>query len=222
MVVDLVAAALRGGGDMKRTVHLTEADRELIKKSVAALEARSSSEVVPMIISASSDYPAAVTAGGFGIALFVGTLVSHLWFADDLTTCIIALALALFPARWVVRRLPLLLRVLIHNDEMDAEVTEQAKVAFVDHGLHATRDHSGILILISLFEHRVHILADRGISSVVEQRVWDDAVGKIVQGIHEGRLAEALASVIDGFADLLADKVPRRDDDTNELPDLII
>lgn len=207
---------------MRKAVHLTEVDRDLIKKSVAALEARSGSELVPMIIPASSDYPAAVTAGGFGIALLIAVVIATLWFDGDLTACLIAFALVLVPARWSVRRLPLLLRLLIHADEMNAEVAEQAKVAFVDQGLHATRDHTGILILISLFERRVHILADRGICAVVDQSIWDSGVTEIVKGVREGRLAEALASVIDGFADLLAAKVPRRADDTNELPDLII
>ena len=82
------------------------------------------------------------------------------------------LLLGYWPCRLLLRISPPLLRLLIHPTEIDTEVTECAKVAFLDHNLYRTREGTGILILICLFEHRVQVLADYGIHHAVPPATW--------------------------------------------------
>jgi putative membrane protein len=87
-----------------------------------------------------------------------------------------ALCFALF--HWVVERLPALKRRFISRREIDEEVEEAAINAFFRQGLYRTRDANGVLLFISVFEHKVWLLADRGIHEKVPQAEWDALVAK--------------------------------------------
>lgn len=95
-------------------------------------------------------------------------------------------------------------------------------LSFFDLGIHRTRDRTGILILISLFEHRVHLLADEGINAKVSHETWQEIVATITAGLHNGNACDALCSAIERCAEILEGHFPRRSDDRNELPDLVI
>ena len=57
--------------------------------------------------------------------------------------------------------LPDLRRALVPAEALAARVHQRATQAFVEEDVFRTRDRTGILIFISLFEHRVVVLADR-------------------------------------------------------------
>jgi putative membrane protein len=88
--------------------------------------------------------------------------------------------------------------------------------------LHHTRDKTGILILVSLFEHRVFVLADRGINKQVPKETWDEIVHIVTEGIHSGRTCDALCAAIFRCGELLEVHFPKKTDDTDELPNLIL
>jgi putative membrane protein len=71
-------------------------------------------------------------------------------------------------------------------------------------------------------EHRVHVLADRGINAAVPPHTWDEIVHMVTAGIHSGQTADALCAAIARCGDLLAEQFPRKKDDTDELPNLIV
>jgi putative membrane protein len=127
-----------------------------------------------------------------------------------------------YPCLLLFRHLPGLKRLLISPQEFDAEVREKALVTFVEHGIYRTKGGSGILILVSLFEHRVFVLADAGINDRVPLQTWDEIVATVTRGIVEKRACDALCQAIGRCGDLLAQEFPRLDNDSNELPDLII
>ena len=106
--------------------------------------------------------------------------------------------------------------------EIDSEVAECAKVSFLDHNLHRTREGTGILLLICLFEHRVQVLADHGIHHAVPPESWQKVADMVTTGIHQGRTCDALCEAVTYCGDLLAANFPPRHDDTDELPNLIV
>ena len=106
--------------------------------------------------------------------------------------------------------------------EVDLEVREKALVSFVEQGLHETRDKTGILILISLFEHRVQVLADSGINAKVPENTWDEIVTIIVNGLKAGDTCNAICQAVERCGELLEEHFPRKHDDTDELPNLVI
>jgi putative membrane protein len=154
----------------------------------------------------------------------MGTALLLAWaFGESSEWVFLPIFLALYlPCKWLVRFSPGLKRLLVHPAEIAAEVEEKALVSFVEQGLHHTRDETGILILISLFEHRVYVLADRGINNVVPLHTWDEIVQTVTTGIQEGRACDALCAAIGRCGELLEGHFPAKHDDTNELPNLIV
>ncbi|MBI3395637.1 MAG: TPM domain-containing protein, partial [Spirochaetia bacterium] len=85
-----------------------------------------------------------------------------------------------------------------------------------------TRDGTGILIFISLFERRIQILADHGLTGVVTQDEWDNLVSDLSQGLQSGRPAAAIIQAVNRCGALAARRGPdRRLDDNNELGDAL-
>lgn len=193
-----------------------------IRAAVQAAEARTSGEVVPVVVDAAYDYPKAEIIGGGSFAMGLALIVTWFYVGESHWVFPAIFLAFYFPALFLIRHLPALKRLLIAPAEYDAEVREKALVTFVEHGLYRTREGTGILILICLFERRVFVLADQGINDKVAPHTWDEVVATVTTGIHEGRACDALCRAIERCGDLLAHDFPRRDDDRNELPDLVI
>ena len=200
----------------------SEDERQRIKAAVFEAEKRTSGEIVPMVVDASYDYPRAEILGAVLLSLATGVTASWAFGGSSVWFFLPIFALAYFPFKLFIRHTPSLKRCLIHPEEIRGEVEEKALVSFLEQGLHHTRDHTGILILLSLFEHRVYVLADRGINARVPLHVWEEIVETVTTGIHQGLACDALCEAIDRCAELLEDHFPRREDDRDELPNLIL
>jgi putative membrane protein len=207
---------------------LNDADRAAIAAAVKAAEQKTSGEIVPMVVSTSYHYPMSDLIGGFSLALPAALLLTPLlggwlWIGTWNLWVFLGLFTLLFLAcQALVRRSLTLKRFFISDRELDAEVEEAAVTSFFKKGLYRTRDETGILIFISLFEHRVWVLADRGINRKVAPGQWDDIVSLIVQGIKQQRGAEAICEAVDKVGALLADHFPVQADDRDELINLIV
>lgn len=207
---------------------LSDADRAAITAAVEAAEQKTSGEIVPMVVSSSYDYPMSNLIGGLALALPATLLLTPLvggwlWIGTWNLWVFLGLFIFLFLAgQALVRRSLMLKRFFISNRELDVEVKEAALTSFFTKGLYRTRSETGILIFISLFEHRVWVLADRGINRKVAPGQWDDIVALIVQGIKNKRGAEAICEAVDQVGTLLADHFPIQEDDRDELTNLII
>ncbi|MBL0713064.1 MAG: TPM domain-containing protein [Desulfosarcina sp.] len=207
---------------------LSQAEKEKIKAAVAAAEKKTAGEIVPMVVSASYHYPMSNVIGAVTFSLPLALLLTplaggwfwigswNLWIFLGLFTLLFILGHA------VVKRTPGLKRLFISEREIEEEVEEAAVTGFFEEGLYRTRDETGILIFISVFEHRVKVMADRGISRRVDQERWDDIVSHIVKGIKENRQAGAICEAVATVGNLLAAHFPARPDDEDELQDLIV
>lgn len=115
---------------------------------------------------------------------------------------------------------PFVKRALVSAEVMDRRARRRAGMAFLEEEIFATRDRTGILIFLSLFEHRVVILGDSGINARVEEADWQGIVDDLAAGIRAGRAAGALVEAIGRCGELLERKgVEIRPDDTDELAD---
>ncbi|WP_029917373.1 TPM domain-containing protein [Pelobacter seleniigenes] len=200
----------------------TAEEQQRIEEAVKAAELTTSGEIVPMVVDCSYEYPRAELIGSGTLSLACGLFVSWAvggesiwWFLP-----VFLITFALFFL--VIRAWPAFKRKLIHPEEFTIEVKEKAMVCFLEQGLHETRDKTGILILISLFERRVQVLADSGINAKVPQNTWDEIVAMIVTGLKSGAACAATCQAIARCGELLQEHFPRKDDDTDELPNLII
>jgi putative membrane protein len=111
-------------------------------------------------------------------------------------------------------------RGLVHRAYLDQATTQKAETAFLEEEVFNTRHRTGIMIFISFFEHEVIVMADRGISKVVDQALWDAIVADIVREIRAGRVVEGLIAGIARCGEILLEKgFQKSDDDVNELRD---
>lgn len=197
-------------------------EQEKIAAAVKAAEATTSGEIVPMVVDCSYEYPRAELIGGGTLAMGLGLVVSWAFGGESIWWFLPVFIIGFFIFQRLIRNNPGFKRKLIHPDELNAEVKEKALVSFLEHGLHETRDKTGILILISLFERRVQVLADSGINEQVPQNTWDELVEIITSGLKSDKTCEAVCQAVERCGELLQQHFPHKADDTNELPNLIV
>jgi len=200
----------------------SKGEQQKIEAAVKAAEMKTSGEIVPMVVDSSYDYPRAELIGGGSLALATGLLVSWWFGGESIWWFLPVFFIGFFLFQQLIRNLPGLKRKLIHPDELTEEVKEKALVSFLEQGLHETRDRTGILILISLFERRVQVLADSGINAKVPENTWDEIVTTIITGLKSDDACTAVCRAVERCGQLLEKNFPRKDDDTDELPNLII
>ena len=115
--------------------------------------------------------------------------------------------------------LPAVRRLFVRADRLEAVCQEQAFQEFYRLGLQKTEAATGVLVFVSLLEHRVIVLGDEGIDAVVEPGAWDHVTDAALGPIAGGRLADGLVAAVDAAGEVLAEHFPWKDGDRNELPD---
>lgn len=207
---------------------LKDQDREKIKNSVKEVERHTSGEIVPMIVSRSYHYPMSDVIGAVTFAFPASLLLTYFlggWFwigHYNLWLFIGTMAVLFILLHQIIKHTHSLKRYFISDREIAEEVEEAAVTSFFREGLYRTRDETGILIFISVFERRVWVLADRGINAKVKQGQWNEIVGMIVEGIKTGNQADAICRAVDEAGRILKEHFPIKADDTDELKNLII
>jgi putative membrane protein len=207
---------------------LSETDQKRIGTVVAAAEKRTAGEIVCMIVSSSYHYAMADVLGATAFALPLALLATHvlggwLWIGTQNMWLFLGLFAIFFALlHWILGRCPSLKRLFISRREIDEEVEEAAVNGFFRKGLYRTRDANGVLLFISVFEHKVWLLADKGIHEKVSPEEWNQLVGRITQGIRKGQRADAICNAIQDISDLLQTHFPIKPGDTDELNNLII
>lgn len=203
-------------------------DRQRIADAVEAAEAQSAAEIVPYVVVQSDDYPAARWRAGVVGALLVlglGALLRSLPlpligpYLTDALLLAVALGAGLLGAV-VAGTAPPVIRALTPPEERSRAVARRATQAFVDEAVFDTRDRTGILLFVSLVEHRIEVMADEGIDRAVDERAWADVTDRIRRGIEADRVTQGLLNGIAQCGTLLEEVgPPARPDGKDELSD---
>lgn len=205
---------------------LTKSDLEQVERAVEEAEMKTSGEIVPMIVRSSSTLghvPVILFFALLSILMFtplpdhVGSFLGDLRFLTWLILIVGAAALATIGSRW-----SFLQRLLTTEADLLVQVERRAAVEFYERGLRSTKEGTGILIFLSLMEHKVVVLADRGIASKLPSDTWSQMVQLIVEGVKGRCLAANFSKAIATCGELLATDFPRQKDDVNELTDHLV
>lgn len=197
-------------------------EQERIREAVAAAERATSGEIATMVVDASDSYREAETLGAVLLAGLFAVIAAVSIHHVTIWTYIPFVCLLFLPASFLFRRFPRLKLPFVGPRRLAEAVRERAVRAFYEKGLYRTREETGILIFISLLEHKVWILGDRGINARIPPDLWQSLAGELAAGLREGRGGEALCSVIAQCGAELARHFPRRSDDENELTDEVL
>ena len=196
-------------------------EKERIRQAVIAAESKTAGEIVPMLVASSARYTE-VELLGLIAGLLVGMIAEWLWRdpwgSQFLNLWPVAGALVGF----LLCRVPAVKRLIAPKRRIAEAVHSLALASFSGHGLHYTRNHTGILILVSLLEHRVEVLADRGINAKVEAATWQEISKILVDGLKSNRACDAFCKAIARCGEILATHFPRQPDDKDELPDSLV
>ncbi len=122
----------------------------------------------------------------------------------------------------LARLLPDFKRIFIFEDRATSVAEEQAFQEFYANGLHKTEAATGVLLFVSVLEHRVIILADEGIDSKVDAEFWAGTDDAILDGIRKGSLRDGLVSGIRRAGEKLSEFFPWQEGDRNEIPDRVV
>lgn len=83
-----------------------------------------------------------------------------------------------------------------------------------------TEDNAGVLVYLLLADHRVEIVADRGIHARVGAAAWETICGAMQREFAAGRFEAGMRAGLSSISDLLAQHFPAQaGDNPNELPD---
>jgi putative membrane protein len=201
-------------------------DRDRIAAAVRQAESKTSGEIVPFVVGQSDTYEEAEWRCGalLGTATLAAFSVIYsytsIWLPLSVAELVIAALLAGGAGVLLPKFIPPLKRLFAGDPQMERRAAQRAAEAFLSEEVFKTRDRTGILIFLSILEHKVLVLGDSGINAKVKPEEWNDVVKRIVKGIRSGKPAEGLIDGIGQCGALLQKHgVAIRPDDTDELSD---
>lgn len=192
---------------------LTPTEAQVIEDRVAALEKARGVEVVTLVAARSDDYPETVwTAFALGavLAALVVTMTDWLrpnWsdygYALPSTLAILGVgALCALICIYV----PAATRLFLRGSRAAQEVDQHARVQFLERQLFATPARTSILLLVSMLERRIVILADSGLRQSVADSEWDAVIELMAQPLRSGDVCAALQAGLAAIDELLSHK----------------
>jgi putative membrane protein len=211
-------------------VFLDEQAETAIRQRVAVLERATGVEVVAAVIARADSYPEipwkafALGVSLAALAAVAAALFDPSWEAagamvETAVTVLAAGAAAALATVWIAPWA----RLFLAQSRREAEVSQYAQAMFLESGMLGTTQRNGILLLVSLFEHQVVVVADPGARDKLGVAGLDPVVSAVTARLTQGTLKDAL---LDGLAQLeqaLATRGFRaQPGDVNEVADSVI
>jgi putative membrane protein len=140
----------------------------------------------------------------------------------EIALALMVLEIVLFLIGRFLFAVPAIRRRLIPAATASRRVRRRATLLFRLATEHRTRARTGVLLYLSLAEHRAEIVADRSIDELVSPDVWGGAMAALLEAVRDGRPADGMVAAVEHMGAVLAAHFPRSADDTNELPDRLI
>ena len=178
-----------------------EQERRQIADAVAEVEQRTNAELVTVLAARSDDYrPSCASRGRRAVALL---LSAPLVFVQPSVVVVLSIQLALFCVLILLFRFPAIARRLIPRQLGHWHAASMARRQFLEQGLHHTKGETGVLIFVSEAERYVEILADRGVSTHVDDSRWQSIVDRFVANVQRKRVASGFVEAIGECGDIL-------------------
>lgn len=220
--------------------YLSQADHTIVSDAVAEAELTTSGEIVTVLADRSDGYSDVVLVWAVALSFSAMSLFAmvpqpfmdlwdslvggwtHVWTTGELATMTIALGLLAFTLGWLLLTWDPLRFALTPSPVKTARVHARAIKHFKVGAERRTHGRTGVLLYLSMREHRAEIVADQPIAEKVPAEVWGEAMADMLAEIKEGRIAEGLAAGVRDVGKVLSEHFPRAEDDQNELPDRLI
>ena len=193
--------------------YLSEADNQKISQAVKDAEAKTSAEIITMLVRRSSGshmVPFTVTLLWTILLLLFAInrrellVHDHYWWVLPLLIVLGALL------AFVVARLSLIQKLFTHPRDRHMQVWTRAELEFHRQQFDRTPEHKAVLIFASLFERDVVVLADSKIAEKLPPETWKGIVHTLVSGFREKGHGHGWVQAIEKCGAILAEKFPAR------------
>ncbi len=220
---------------------LDHEQHRIVSEAVAAAELSTSGEIVTVLADSSDGYTDVALVWAIAIAftamsvfavwsdfylglwdgLFHGGWASD-WTRGEVLTMALGFGLLKFAGVLLIQLWRPLRMFLVPGPVKSARVRNAAVRHFKVGAEKRTHGRTGVLIYLSMAEHRAEIVADEAIALKVPAEVWGLAMADMLGEIRKGCTAEGIAAGVRDVATVLAEHFPRGSEDVNELPDRLI
>jgi putative membrane protein len=213
---------------MKHTAEsfFSKEDRDRIAEAVKEAESHTSGEIVPYVVDASDAYEesewrlGALLAAIAIVVLLLIHLLTSWWLPFTVAEWVLGITLCFLAGMLLAKFVPGIRRACAGRKTMDRRVAQRAAEAFIAEEVFLTRDRTGVLLFISLLEHKVHVLGDAGINKKVQPADWQAVADAVVEGIVAGRPTDGVIAAIRKIGALLEKSgVAIKPDDRDEISD---
>lgn len=220
-------------------MHLTPDDHARVTAAVTAAEAQTDGEIVTIVARQSDAYhDVALHWALLAMLLAVALLATFPASVERLhavvdpwnpvvgTSAALTIALVVSVAVFLLVRLilaaPALRIALTPKGTKARRVRARALTLFRTGAEKRTIAATGVLLYLSLGEHRAELIADASIHDRVSQDEWGAAMAALIVAVKDDRPADGMVGAVSAIGRVLAEHFPRSEGDTNELPDRLI
>ncbi len=221
-------------------MRLDESDHAKVTAAVTAAEGDTAGEIVTVVAGRSDKYNdvaahygvlamllvLAVLSAWPGIAEAIHTRIYDPWGEAAHPSLLFTIALILCAIVFLLVRLAFASDALRFGLTPGAtkarRVRARAIAVFRTSAEKRTVGQTGVLLYLSLAEHRAELIADEAIHSKVTDDTWGAAMAALVAAVKDGRPGDGMAEAVRQIGVVLAEHFPRAEDDVNELPDRLI
>lgn len=221
-------------------MRLSDADHERVSAAIAAAEGESAGEIVAVLTESSDSYHD--VALHWAVLVLIGVLawaaawpsaLEYWWdllaggwhtgpSMRELLTFLMILAVAKFTAVLLILKYMPLRLALTPGATKTRRARRRAISIFKAGAERRTIGRTGILIYLSMGEHRAEIVADEAIVKITTPETWGEAMAALLVEVKAGRPADGMIAAIAQVGAVLAEHFPRSSTDTNEIPDKLI
>lgn len=199
---------------------LTQSEQQQVADAIDRIELNTDAEVVTVLAAQADDYHYIPLLWASLIALVLPGAV--LLFTDWLGAGqLLLVQWVLFIVLALLFRLPIVLTRLIPAPVRHWRASNLARRQFIELNLHHTEADTGMLIFVSEAERYVEILVDRGISSRIDDAVWQSIVERFTAQVHDGQVLQGFLSCIEDCGAQLEQHIPATHE-RNELPNRLV
>ncbi len=221
-------------------MRLTPEVHAKVTAAVTAAEAQTDGEIVTVVARASDKYHdvalhwsvlamllvLALLAVFPGVAAGIHLRLIDAWAQETPVSAYYTIALVLMAVTFLVMRVLLasvpVRMALTPGATKERRVRAKALELFRIGAEKRTKAATGVLLYLSLAEHRAELIADEAIHGRVSEDVWGHAMAALVTAVKDGRPGDGMAAAVGEIGVVLAEHFPRSEGDTNELPDRLI
>jgi putative membrane protein len=206
----------------------TDEERIFLDKRIDEAEKKTGAQIVLAVINRCDSYteiPWKAFALGISVAGFVVFIINLFvlkWITDSIILISVATILStgmLFVFLSIT--FPSFARLFLARHRKETEARQYAESLFLERELFSTKDRSGILMLISKFEKKVVLLADKGVRDRLTTEIMSTIISGMKQPLRKNNIVDAMDTGLLKLTKALCPPLST-DRDKNELSNEII